>query len=93
MCSLPSSKNGDSMPGILAVMWTVALRNVTDQFNIASTGKFPKMEKPATQQAMEAKKLGPKVQEDLMEEQMVFANGGGSSQNTEKSFVLLNQYF
>ncbi|CAR99672.1 Protein CBG26582 [Caenorhabditis briggsae] len=21
-------------------MWTVALRNVTDQFNIASTGKF-----------------------------------------------------
>ncbi|PIC41883.1 hypothetical protein B9Z55_009147 [Caenorhabditis nigoni] len=25
------------MPGILAVMWTVALRNVTDQFNIAST--------------------------------------------------------
>ncbi|PIC34845.1 hypothetical protein B9Z55_014379 [Caenorhabditis nigoni] len=39
-CALPSSKNGDSMPDILAVMWTVALRNVTDQFNIASTGKF-----------------------------------------------------
>ncbi|PIC50272.1 hypothetical protein B9Z55_001241 [Caenorhabditis nigoni] len=39
-CAIASSKNGDSMPGVQAVMWTVALRNVTDQFNIASTGKF-----------------------------------------------------
>ncbi|CAP37844.2 Protein CBG20911 [Caenorhabditis briggsae] len=51
------------------------------------------MEEPTTQQAMKAKELVRKEQEDLMEElsQMVFANGGGSSQNTENSFVLLDE--